>query len=71
MEEAPFTEDDDDFVDEEEFSEDDWGEEDGTDCIFGSKEEWESFINSLSQDNYSDFDVEISYINMAPLHDPN
>jgi hypothetical protein len=60
LEDDPFTEDDDDFVDEE----------DGTDCIFWSKEEWESFINSLSQDNYPGFDVEISYINMCAVTQP-
>jgi tetratricopeptide (TPR) repeat protein len=64
--------DDDDFEDDEEFGEgeDDRDEEDGTDCIFWSKEEWESFINSLSQDNYLGFDLEISYINMCAVTRP-
>ena len=62
--------DDDDFSDEEEFGEDDWDEEDRTDCIFWSKEEWESFINSLSQDNFLRFGIEISYINMCAVTRP-
>jgi tetratricopeptide (TPR) repeat protein len=70
LEDDPLMEDDDDFVDEEEFGEDDRDEEDGTDCIFWSKEEWKSFINSLSKDNYPGFDVEISYINMCAVTRP-
>ena len=55
--------------DNDEFIEDDW-EEDGTNCVFWSKEEWESFINNISQDNYNLFGAEISYIHLCAVTRP-
>jgi hypothetical protein len=70
LEGEPFKEDDYDFADEGELGEDDWDEEDGTDCIFWSKEEWESFINNISQDNYHLFGAEFSYLYLCAFTKP-
>jgi hypothetical protein len=61
LEEDEFMDDEDQLQEEDEFEEDDW-EDDQTDFYYWSREDWESFINDVSQDNFHGFAREISYI---------
>lgn len=70
LEEDEFMNDEDDYDrEEDEFTEDD-SEDDQADFFNWGRDEWESFLNNMSQDNYHQFAKEITYIHFYAVTQP-